>query len=176
MADLVLLDAESVEKLFCISAKRWNVERNVLRAVAEVESSMDQRAYRFEPRFWDTYLKNNPRWRDRDPKEVSASYGLMQIMYTTAAQLGFDGPGEELYNPAFNIELGARLLADLYQKIQPADYYKSWPVEIVLARYNGGSGGNPNKETGALRNYQYTRKVLAAYWRIRAKGNGCQDK
>ena len=137
-----------------------------------VESSLNPMAFRHEPAFWQNYMKDKPEWKDRDPQEVSSSYGLMQIMYTTAWGLGFRGAGIELYNPVYNIELGAKLLRQLYDGLKPKSSYKCWPWEAVLARYNGGSSGNPGPD-GGLRNYQYTRKVLQAYWSIREKEVDC---
>jgi len=167
-----LLSPEAVNKLFCIYSKKWNVERHLLKAVAIVESSMNQMAYRFEPLFWKNYKDKFPELADRDPEEVSASYGLMQVMFTTAWRLGFRGAGVELYNPVINIELGARLLNQLFGNLVYKDYYKNWPQEICLAQYNGGSSGNPGLD-GSLRNYAYTRKVLAAYRDVRMKEVGC---
>lgn len=157
---------QSVDAIFSDMAAKYTLEKTLLLAVAMVESYLDPTAYRYEPGFWEL-IKNNPLWKDRDPKEVSASYGLMQLMYTTAWALGFRGAGEELYDPAVNIDLGAKLIRQTFDSIKPEQYFKCWPTEIVLARYNGGYGGNPGPD-GGLRNYQYTRKVLAWYWKIKA--------
>jgi hypothetical protein len=165
------LPIEGLNQLFCMNSKKWGIDKGILKAIAMVESSMQQFAFRYEPDFWANYgprmIAKFPQLEGMDPKEVSTSYGLMQIMYTTALGLGFDGPGEELYNPVLNIELGARLMNQLWNSLKPEPNFKGWPIEICLARYNGGSYLNPGPD-GSLRNYAYTRKVLKAYWQIRS--------
>lgn len=84
-----------LDKVFCMVSKKNRIEKLWLKAIAIVESNLDPKAYRFEPGFWERYLKNNPEWSDKDPKRVSASYGVMQLMYTTAWLLGFRGEPED---------------------------------------------------------------------------------
>jgi soluble lytic murein transglycosylase-like protein len=177
---MTILDAVTIDKIFCLAAKEHRVERNLLKAVAIVESSLDQRAIRFEPTFLE-WMKKQPTWpkyQDRDPNEIASSYGLMQIMYTTAENLDFEGPGEELFNPVLNIMLGAKLLRQLWDglyegKFKIAPHWKCWPQDVVLARYNGGFRGNPD-ENGMLRNYQYTVKVRNAYIKVLCEKQGCE--
>lgn len=57
-------------------------------AVIQIESSFQVVAYRAEPKIND------------------ASYGLMQILYSTALDRGYSGPPEGLYDPETNIRLG----------------------------------------------------------------------
>lgn len=156
-----------LDLVFCSTAKQFGLEKLQLKAVAMVESSLRPRAFRFEQAFWDNYLKNNPIWKDRNPQEVSSSYGLMQIMYTTAVALGFpqDGNPEDLYNPVYNIELGAKLLRQLMDKSY------GW-FDVSLSRYNGGYGGNPGAD-GSLRNASYVNKVRQTYWNLRKTEENC---
>lgn len=169
-----LLSSDEINKLFCIYSKKWGVERAILKAVAVVESSMNQMARRHEPVFWEKYKHKFPELADRDPEEVSTSYGLMQIMYTTAYGMGFRGPGIELYNPVINIGYGARLLNRLLNEIVYEPWYRHLPMTIALCRYNGGSYKNPDKD-GSLRTFSYSQKVVKAYAEIRAKENGCGE-
>lgn len=69
----------------------WFAVADVL-AVIEIESSFNPRAYRAEPQIND------------------ASYGLMQVLATTAADRGYRGPVEGLFDPETNIRLGMRQL------------------------------------------------------------------
>jgi soluble lytic murein transglycosylase-like protein len=94
-------------------------------------------------------------------------------MYTTAWALGFRGSGEDLYEPVYNVELGARLLKKLIEKASPPIGHL-WPVEIALARYNGGSLGNPGSE-GKLRNQKYVNRVLLTWAELVKKEKECDD-
>lgn len=85
-----------------------------IQAVIETESSWNTKAYRAEPRIND------------------ASYGLMQLLYKTAAGLGYTGTPQGLYDPATNIELGTKLLAQL--RAQHGDDFRR-----VYSAYNSGS-------------------------------------
>lgn len=163
---------DMLDRMFCVNGKEFGFEKELLKAVAMVESNLKVNAYRFEEKFWERYLKDNPEWNKRDPKEVSASYGIMQIMYTTAAAAGFSGPGEELFNPALSIKLGAKILRELHKKAKEVKGCKCWPIDVALARYNGGVTGNPRPD-GTLRNQAYVDKVKAAYWKVRATMGGC---
>jgi soluble lytic murein transglycosylase-like protein len=162
-----------LDLIFCSAAKKYGIEKNLLKAMAVVESALNERAYRHEPMFWERYLKNNDAWKEKDPKIVSSSYGLMQLMFTTAWNLGFRGQAEDLYNPVINVQLGAKLLAQLIDRISATTNINLWPVDIALARYNGGSRGNPRVD-GILRNQMYVDKVKVAYWEIKAKREKCE--
>ena len=163
---------EEIKKICCMEAKKNRLDKVLLMAVIEVESAGDPKAYRFEPAFWERYLKNNDDWKDRDAKEVSASYGLMQLMYTTAWGLGWRGDGPDLYEPVINIKLGAKLLHDLIKSIAKSPDNSLWPIDIALARYNGGYKNNPDPE-GRLRNQGYLDKVKRIYWKLRTTEKDC---
>jgi soluble lytic murein transglycosylase-like protein len=156
------LDKETLDKLFCLNAKKYRIPKLWLKAVAMVESSMNQRAYRYEPEFWKNYMRDKPEWAGKDPSVVSASYGLMQLMWTTAVGLGFTGTPEELYDPVYNIELGAKLIRQLLDKVMVEGQHNLFPqwsaLDMAMARYNGGRRGNPD-EKGGIRNLKYILKV-----------------
>lgn len=163
-----------LEKLFCINAKKYKIPKLLLKAMGVVESALDPKAYRFEPGFWDRYLKDNPNWMDKEPEKVSASYGIMQLMYTTAWELGFRGEPEDLYNPVYNIELGAKLMRrhlDKMKEIQNIDpYIAHFPYGVACAWYNGGRKNNPQID-GRLRNPEYVDKVKIAMWKLLSAGD-----
>jgi len=168
-----------LDNIFCRAAKKYKIPKIILKAIAQVESSMDIRAYRFEKEFFDRYLKDHPLWHDKVPEKVSASYGLMQLMFTTAYELGFKNDDkspkdpEELYNPEYNIQLGAKLIRRHLDKmkeiknIQPYIGYS--PFEIAFAWYNGGRKNNPDVN-GKLRNPGYIEKVNIAWWQLLVSG------
>lgn len=159
---------QDMDQIFANMAKKYKLPRLLLKAVAQVESALDPNAYRFEPGFWDRYLKNNPEWRGKDPKVVSASYGLMQIMYTTAWSMGFRGKATDLYDPLINIDLGAKLLRANIDSIEENKLHikhQLWSIRISLSRYNGGSRGNPGSDN-TLRNQSYVDKVFVKWRRL----------
>ena len=120
-----------------------------------VESGGRADAFRFEPKFWDKYLKSKEPWAKQVPRRVASSYGLMQIMYVTAWEAGYRGQPEGLFVPVVNLEWGCRHLAKL----------KAWAkgdLASTLAAYNGGKRGN-EPGTAPLRNAAYADKVLTLY-------------
>jgi soluble lytic murein transglycosylase-like protein len=107
-------------------------------ATISTESSGNPKAYRYEPDFYDNYLKDKESWIQNpfydDPKRISASYGLMQIMYTTAYNVGFREEPEKLYDPATNIDVSAAYIASPAQKKQ-----HHWDPPKIACAYNAGS-------------------------------------
>jgi soluble lytic murein transglycosylase-like protein len=101
-----------------------------------------------------------------NPNAIShkGAVGLMQIMPATAAQYGVRSePGvsvtQKLKAPDVNIQIGTRLLADLF-RLYPDR------IDLVLAAYNAGQGA-VSRAGHQIPNYRetqnYVRKVLAVY-------------
>lgn len=127
------------------------------------ESSGRQYAQRVEQAFWRRYVTGIMRWVRstasraddqwaRFPDIYASSYGLMQPMLQTAAELGFEYtfPGE-LFDPETNLRIGCRKLAKELRR-------NGGSVRRALAAYNGG--GDP----------EYSGKVLAHAAAIQAAG------
>lgn len=93
---------------------RWDVPENWIRAVIQTESAFNPSAYRAEPQIND------------------GSYGLMQLLYSTAWGLGYIGSAAGLYDPATNIDLGTKLLSQL------RDRYGN-NIQRVYSAYNSGN-------------------------------------
>ena len=176
---------QDLDKIFCIMGKKYGLDKLYLKAIGIVESNLNPKAYRFEPAFWDRYLKNNPEWQNRKPELVSASHGLMQIMLTTAWSLGLrtqpdEKLVEDLQNPVINIELAAKLLRQIMGKVacnktERLDVkYKLHPEALCAARYNGGSSGNP-REDGTLRNQNYVDKVFSVWHNLIKTEKECDE-
>lgn len=101
-----------------------------------------------------------------NPNAIShkGAVGLMQIMPATAAQYGVRSePGvsvtQKLKVPDVNIQIGTRLLADLF-RLYPDR------IDLVLAAYNAGQGAvsRAGHQIPNFRETQhYVRKVLAVY-------------
>ncbi len=152
------------------AAAAHGLDADLVAALVEAESNGWASAFRYEPDFWTRYLAHNPRYKDRNPREVSASYGLCQVMYPTAVDHGFTGEPWELFAPTVSLEYGCRVLAKLmaWARAQYTGLASKEAVSVTraaLASYNGGKGGNdPN---GPLRNREYVDRVMEKYDRIR---------
>lgn len=96
-------------------AAQFGVDPNDIATIIQVESGGDSNAYRPEPRIND------------------ASYGLMQILGSTARGLGYTGDFAGLYDPATNIELGTRLWAQMQTRFHG-------DKAAMYSAYNSGSG------------------------------------
>lgn len=144
---------------------------DLVQAVVSRESGFDTTAYRYEPGFWLDYLQHNPKYQDKDPRVVSASYGLMQCMFPAAVDAGFTGNPIDLYLPATGLHWGCVILAN-YLKWARRNYTglqtqaEGSIRRAGLAAYNGGKKGNsPN---GPLKNAPYADAVIARYLVIKA--------
>ncbi len=152
------------------AAAAHGLDADLVAAVVEQESNGWMSAYRYEPAFFAKYLANNALYRNRNPREVSASYGLMQVMYPTAAEHGFVGDPWELFAPRVNLNAGCEILAGLiawarskYTGLSSGE--RIAVMRSALAAYNGGK--NLNDPNGPLRNKTYADEVLARYDAIR---------
>ena len=120
------------------ASKKSGVPIPVIIATISTESSGDPQAYRHEPAFYTRYIQGKSAWKENpyydDPKRISASYGLMQIMYPTAYTVGFRGKPEDLYDPRQNLEAGAAYIASSGQVKQ-----HGWDPPKIACAYNAGS-------------------------------------
>lgn len=102
------------------------------------ESSGKPRAYRPEPEFYQRYIRGQDAWKlhplYESSEKIAASYGLMQIMYTTAYSVGFRGKPDDLYDPAVNIDVASAYIASPFQKKQ-----HQWDPPKIACAYNAGS-------------------------------------
>jgi hypothetical protein len=101
-----------------LTGQKYGVPEGLILATIGQESGWNRKALRLEKKIHD------------------ASYGLMQILYRTARQLGYKGERGEadklsgLFDPAVNIDLGTKLLA------QNRHIAGNWSGAI--SAYNGG--------------------------------------
>lgn len=113
-------------------------------------------AYRYEPLFWSRYMAGKPEWDGANPFRVSASYGLMQVMFPTAVRHGYartDAP-EGLMVPTVGLEYGCRELAACLA-------WSRGDVDAGLAAYNGGRTANNAPGVTPKRNQKYVDAVRA---------------
>jgi len=101
--------------LIRLCAQKYDLDPNLIFATIMVESGGNTYAIRQEPRLHD------------------ASYGLGQLLYSTARGIGYRGTPEGLFDPAVNIDLIAK-----YHKRNFDHYQDLNPIELTTA-YNTGS-------------------------------------
>lgn len=143
------------------------VSQALIFAVIQMESGGNEKAYRYEPGYYRRYIEKNLDWKflmmkhGYTPRDVAASYGLMQLMFPTAYPYKKNLTPTELYEPDTNVRIGTAYLAGLLKK------YDGDKLQ-ALAHYNGGAGGaraiRQGKDTQATR---YARRVLALYERYK---------
>ncbi len=109
----------------------YGLRPDLLSAQIQVESSGDPFAFRHEPDYYDRYLRERPTALGFQYGPLAAcSYGLMQILFETALELGFDLPPWHLFDPRVGMTWGAKYMQQCLIRTQN-DYRRA------LARYNG---------------------------------------
>lgn len=134
-------------------------------AICWQESEFQADGFRFEPDFWNRYLKMKAEYKHLNPRRVSSSYGLMQPMYCLVLedQLASNDalPPEHLFVPEMNLDTGCRHLAKLFAWAKGLNVDAERTLHAAVASYNGGRGGNDPRKNWPLRNGKYAREVLA---------------
>ncbi len=97
------------------AALRYSVPDWLIKGVIAAESGFRADAYRPEPQVGD------------------AAHGLMQVLLSTARELGYRGSASGLMDPETNIDLGTRYLAAMLERFG-GDH------ELAVAAYNAGPG------------------------------------
>jgi len=105
------------DNLIAEAASKYQVPFDWIKAVIGCESNFDAAAYRAEAAIND------------------ASYGLMQVLYGTAKNLGYQGLPQGLLDPATNIDLGTKLLRQLIDRF-------GMMFEEIYSAYNSGAPRN----------------------------------
>lgn len=143
-------------------ADQHRLDPNLVEAVSRVESSGKTHAYRYEPRFWLRYMAKDPKWDGAIPERVSASYGLLQVMYPVALELGMPpaDPPEYLFVPVHGLQYGCRKLREVLG-------WANGDVAAALAAYNGGKTRDNAPGVEHKRNQSYVDKVLFTLAQIR---------
>jgi len=145
----------------------YDIDPKLIAAIIRKESSWKPYAYRIEPGFWKRYLSGIKRIfystpeKDEDwlkyPDIVSASYGLMQVMLSTAMEMGFRFTFPfELFDPSTNIKWGCAYLRKLYKR------YGDW--NDAIASYNQGDNRKRVNDGEYVNQEKYVDVVLK-YWK-----------
>lgn len=146
-------------------AGRYGLDVATVAAMCWQESGFNTDAFRHEPDFWNRYLKRNPKYRSLNPRRVSSSYGLMQVMYCRILEdkLATNDAWEPelLFIPENGVDIGCAFYLELVQWAQTKTADPAMVRLAALASYNGGRGGNNPATDNPLRNGTYAREVLA---------------
>lgn len=110
----VVQRADQYKILIESTAKKYNVDPDLIRAVIAQESGFKAAASRTELLLGD------------------ASQGLMQITLGTAKGMGFRGTSSELSTPENSVEYGTKFLAECLR-------VKNGNIEDAISMYNGGN-------------------------------------
>lgn len=112
-------------------ASLYGLRTDLLAAQIIVESGGDPFAFRYEPEFFDRYIKDHASAQGYKYGPLAAcSFGLLQILLETALEIGFDDRPERLFDPRVGLNWGAKYLRRCLDAMNQ-DYRKA------LARYNG---------------------------------------
>jgi soluble lytic murein transglycosylase-like protein len=139
------------------------LDADLVTAVCLQESAGKTSAYRHEPRFWLRYMADKPEWDGAIPDRVASSYGLMQVMFTTALQFGYprhEAP-EMLFVPIVGLQYGCRVLADRMA-------WAKGDVSAALASFNGGKTADNQPGVARKRNQTYVDGVQLWLARVAA--------
>ena len=142
---------------------------DLIAAMMMQESAGDPWATRFEPLFYEKYIKNNEGVKAMPGVSLATeqicratSFGLLQVMGQVARELGFQGKYlTALCEPQVGLLWGCRQLAKFLKKYQSET--------DAIAAYNAGSS---RKKAGGLTyvNQEYVDGVQA--WRQRVVKEG----
>lgn len=147
----------------------------LIAAIAKKESGFDTWALRYEPGFFDRYIKDLSRKEverlapsvakgllslDTEKRMMATSWGLMQVMGVVARENGFRGRYlSELCEPEIGVAMGIKYLQ---QKI------KSNPdMPSAVAAYNAGSA-RLKKGSRVFVNQDYVDEVMQYYAEYRS--------
>lgn len=138
----------------------YDLDPTLIKALIQVESSFNERAYRYEPAFYKKYILNNKKWMKHrlynEPQSIAASISLCQVMFTTAVEYGFSPSRdpEDLYDPVLNINFGGKILSNKIKK---------YGLELGILAYNSGSPRSKTKLPEKEKNYIYLQKIAKVY-------------
>lgn len=126
------------DPLVLAAATRYQIPAALIRAIIHAESRPPGNPLSFNP----------------EPGSPGGpSRGLMQIQEATARGLGLTGKFDRLYDPAVNIDLGSRLLRQLWDRF-------AGDVPAVVAAYNAGPRVVMHRTPAGFANQPYVSHVL----------------
>jgi len=131
-------------------AAAYRLDPDLVEAHVLTESSGEPTATRFEPRFYERYVRPLGIKDDNEARGRATSFGLLQIMGQVARELGFQGAFSSLLDPATGLDWGCKKLARCYKR------YEKQGIDYGIAAYNAGSAVRVD---GVFVNQAYVDKV-----------------
>lgn len=143
------MDKEELRKLIVVAARRYDLDPDFVEGFCRQESSCDPWAARYEPAFYDRYIKPL-KVGETEGRLRATSFGLMQVMGQVARELGFkDKWLTALCDPAIALDYGCRHLKNKLLK---------YGLKGGIAAYNSGS---PRvRKDGKYENQSYVDGIL----------------
>jgi len=146
-------------------AENFNVDPDLVVAIATIESGIYPLATRFEPNwkyFWRTkeFAKSLGITEATERVHQATSWGCLQVMGAVARELGFTDQLPALCTPDNGIRMGCKKLARLSEKYENE--------EAIIAAYNAGSARR--LPGGKWENQDYVTKVSERLRKLRAIG------
>lgn len=134
-----------LEVLIAQKAKEWNVPFHMLKSLVLVESGGKKNAMRYEPSYPWLYRVNDMAKElvcTVDTMKViqSTSWGLCQILGSTAYELGFRGWGADLCKPDVNLTYACMYLRKHIKRYGKKNVYD------IIAAYNAGTARKIEKD------------------------------
>jgi soluble lytic murein transglycosylase-like protein len=138
------------------------VDKFLIAAIADQESKWDTYAIRYEPGF--PYLVNVYEWAKATSVSMATekigqqtSWGLCQVMGSTARWLGFRGDFPQLCDPEVGITYGCLYVKKLKERFTR--------LSDIVSAYNAGT---PKMVGDKYKNQEYVDRVLSNYERFKA--------
>lgn len=120
-------------------AIKYGIDEALVCSIVEQESDWNEWAIRYEPGFYEHYVKpmlDNGQIGKTEATARATSWGLMQTMGEVARERGFAEPFlSALCDPENSLEIGCKHFSALMGKVNNN-------IDSALLRWNGG--GTPN--------------------------------
>ena len=156
---------------FAYALGKYPVNPLLLAALVKQESGYNPQARRHEPDYQRKYVNGHPRWNKAralgwTDEQLATSWGLTQVLGTTAWAMDWHEPPAAILDPATNLTLGAKYLLGQIHRY-------GGDIKLALIAYNGGHGAVLAYERGAPhRSIRYAEKVLSIMDRYRQEVRG----
>lgn len=115
------IEFSDIEKYIAINCEANGLDKNIVKGVIEKESRRDPYALRYEKKDVNIFeaqkfAKLNETSEITEIEGQKFSYGLMQILASTARGIGYSGPLGGLFNVQTNLFYGCKYLGNLKKR------------------------------------------------------------